>query len=120
MALQSDFNLRRLERYLAVAFESGAAAAVVLTKADLCEDLPEKLAEVTSVAVGADVLVTSGRDAATLEPLRRYVRPARASRSSARPAWASRRSSTRLRAKRSCAPATFAAAAIKGGIRPPA
>ena len=36
MALNGDFNLRRLERYLAVAWDSGAVPVVVLTKADLC------------------------------------------------------------------------------------
>ena len=41
MSLNNDFNLRRLERYLAVAWESGAAPVVVLTKADLCADLPQ-------------------------------------------------------------------------------
>ena len=36
MSLNNDFSLRRLERYLAVAWESGAQPVVVLTKADLC------------------------------------------------------------------------------------
>ena len=36
MSLNSDFNLRRLERYLAIAWSSGALPVVVLTKADLC------------------------------------------------------------------------------------
>lgn len=59
MALNNDFNLRRLERYLSVAWDSRAIPVVVLTKADLCSDLPQKLMEVDSVAVGVDVLVTS-------------------------------------------------------------
>ena len=41
MALNNDFNLRRLERYLTVAWDSGAAPVVLLTKKDLCDDLPE-------------------------------------------------------------------------------
>lgn len=41
MSLNNDFNLRRLERYLAVAWESGAEPVVLLTKADLCSDLPQ-------------------------------------------------------------------------------
>ncbi len=59
MSLNQDFNPRRLERYLAIAWESGAVPVVVLTKADLCGFLQEKLAAVHSVAMGADVLVTS-------------------------------------------------------------
>ena len=59
MSLNNDFNLRRLERYLSVGWESGAAPVVVLTKADLCEDLQQRLGEVRSVAMGAEVLTTS-------------------------------------------------------------
>lgn len=62
MSLNQDFNLRRLERYLAVAWESGAVPVVVLTKSDLCGSLQEKLAMVHSVAMGADVLVTSAME----------------------------------------------------------
>jgi ribosome biogenesis GTPase len=59
MSLNNDFNLRRLERYLSVAWESGAVPVILLTKADLCEDISEKKAAVSDVAVGVDVLVTS-------------------------------------------------------------
>ena len=59
MSLNNDFNLRRLERYLAVAWESGASPVVVLTKADLCEDLPQHRLEVESVAIGVPILTVS-------------------------------------------------------------
>lgn len=59
MSLNNDFNLRRLERYLAVAWESGADPVVVLTKADLCADLPQKQGEVEAIAMGVDILTTS-------------------------------------------------------------
>lgn len=59
MSLNNDFNLRRLERYLSIGWDSGAIPVIVLTKADLCEDVEERLVEVESVAVGAEVLVTS-------------------------------------------------------------
>ena len=62
MALNNDFNLRRLERYLTVARESGAAPVVLLTKSDLCGDLPEKLAQAESVAAGADIVTVSAMD----------------------------------------------------------
>ncbi|MBQ9526035.1 MAG: ribosome small subunit-dependent GTPase A [Fretibacterium sp.] len=62
MALNSDFNLRRLERYLTVARESGAAPVVLLTKSDLCGDLPEKLAQAESVAAGADIVTVSAME----------------------------------------------------------
>ena len=62
MGLNNDFNLRRLERYLSVAWDSGAVPVVVLTKADLCADLEEKLAEVKNTAIGVDIIVTSSKE----------------------------------------------------------
>ena len=82
MALDGDFNLRRLERYLAVAWTSGAEPIVLLTKADKCEDIEGRLLAVESVAPGVTshaisarsgygidgvaALLTSGRTAAVL------------------------------------------------------
>ncbi len=57
MSLNQDFNLRRMERYLTTAWESGAIPVVVLTKSDLCEDVDAKRAEVESIAFGVDILV---------------------------------------------------------------
>ena len=59
MALNNDFNLRRLERYLSAAWESRAEPVVVLTKSDLCADLPLKLAQVHASSAGAETVVTS-------------------------------------------------------------
>jgi len=73
MSLNNDFNLRRLERYLAVAWESGAAPVVVLTKADLAKELEMALAEIAAVAGQADVLVTSGLQMDGYHPLLPYV-----------------------------------------------
>jgi ribosome biogenesis GTPase / thiamine phosphate phosphatase len=57
--LDDDFSVRRLERYLTAAWESGATPVVVLTKADLHDDPSRLVLEVEQVAVGADVLVVS-------------------------------------------------------------
>lgn len=62
MALNNDFNLRRLERYISIAWDSGAMPVVVLTKSDLCDNLENKLSEVSSVAFGVDVLVTTATE----------------------------------------------------------
>jgi len=59
MSLNNDFNLRRMERYLGVAWDSGAVPVIVLTKADLCTDLARRLSEIGTVACGTEVLVTS-------------------------------------------------------------
>ncbi len=73
MALNRDYNLRRAERYLSVAWDSGAIPVMVLTKADLCEDLSQKLAELHAVASGVDVLVTSSLAEEGHLPLRKYL-----------------------------------------------
>ena len=49
-SLNQDFNLRRLERYLSIAWESGARPVILLTKSDLCTDLPERLREIAELA----------------------------------------------------------------------
>ncbi len=59
MSLNADFNIRRLERYLVAAWDSGAKPIIVLTKADLCEDESNLVKEVESVALGVDIFVTS-------------------------------------------------------------
>lgn len=59
MSLNNDFNLRRLERYLSIAWDSNAVPVIILTKSDLCDDLESKLLEVSSIAFGVDVLVTN-------------------------------------------------------------
>jgi ribosome biogenesis GTPase len=53
--LDDDFSLRRLERYITTAWDSGAEPIVVLTKADLCDDVGGALLEVESVAIGVPV-----------------------------------------------------------------
>lgn len=59
MALNGNFNLRRLERYLTMAWDSGASPVVLLTKADLCGDIDAKLAQVESVAAGTEIVTVS-------------------------------------------------------------
>ena len=46
MALNRDFNIRRLERYLSIAWDSGAVPVIILTKRDLCDDLQAKRFEI--------------------------------------------------------------------------
>lgn len=75
MSLNKDFNERRLERYLSVAWDSGATPVVVLTKSDLCKDLDEKIHRVYSIAPGVDVVATSSMEHEGVSPLRSYIRP---------------------------------------------
>ena len=58
-ALSGDARLRRVERYLAVAWSSGATPVVVLTKADLCDDVAAVVEQVQEDALGVEVLPVS-------------------------------------------------------------
>ncbi len=68
-------NLSRLERELVLAWESGAQPAVVLTKADLCSDAAALRDEVTSVALGVDIYVTSVATGEGIDELRGHIVP---------------------------------------------
>lgn len=58
-SLNEDLNVRRLERYLTMAYENGAMPVIVLTKADLCEDPAAALEEVSAVAIGTPIHIVS-------------------------------------------------------------
>ena len=73
--LDGDFNVRRLERYLTLAWESGARPVVVLNKADLCPDAVPRVAAAEGVAFGTPVIVTSAATADGLEALRTKLGP---------------------------------------------
>lgn len=75
VGLDGNFNLRRIERYLAAAWDSGATPMVVLNKADQCPNLAERLAEVESVAIGTTVVAISALEGEEIEPLQRLLRP---------------------------------------------
>jgi ribosome biogenesis GTPase len=70
MSLNADFNMRRLERYLAVAWDSGAKPVIVLTKSDLCFDTTAKLNEVNVMAMGAGVIVCSSENGDGIDEIR--------------------------------------------------
>jgi len=75
--LDDDFSLRRLERYITSAWESGAAPIVVLTKADLCPDVGDAVLAVESVAIGVPVHPISNVSGEGLDALEHYVQPGR-------------------------------------------
>ncbi|NTW04986.1 MAG: ribosome small subunit-dependent GTPase A [Peptococcaceae bacterium] len=75
MSLNKDFNLRRLERYLSIAWDSGATPVVVLTKSDLCRDLTTNISQVEKIALGADIAVTSSMKEDGYKTILRYITP---------------------------------------------
>ena len=75
MSLNFDFNLKRLERYLTVSWQSGGQPVIVLTKADIAEDTQEKLELVNQIALGVDVCVVSAVTGEGMEQLEKYLVP---------------------------------------------
>jgi ribosome biogenesis GTPase / thiamine phosphate phosphatase len=75
MGLDGDFNLRRLERYLTVAKEGGAAPVVVLNKADLCSDIDGARVSTEAIARGVPVYVVSAETAVGIDVLDALLEP---------------------------------------------
>jgi ribosome biogenesis GTPase / thiamine phosphate phosphatase len=73
--LDTPVNARRLERYLAAAWESGAVPEVVLTKADLAPAAGAMVAEVEAVAIGVAVHVVSAARDDGVRALQALLRP---------------------------------------------
>jgi ribosome biogenesis GTPase len=72
-ALNREFNLRRIERYLTIVWDSGARPVVVLNKADLCPDAAARGAEVEGIALGTPVLLLSALEKTGLDAVRAYL-----------------------------------------------
>lgn len=73
-SLNDNFNIRRIERYLTLAWESGAIPVIVLTKCDLVNDVESYISEVESVAIGVDVYAISCKAKIGLEKLQKYFK----------------------------------------------
>ncbi len=71
--LDRDFNLRRIERYLTLAYESGVAPLVLLNKADACDDAAESAERVEETAIGVPVIVASALDGRGMDELRMHL-----------------------------------------------
>lgn len=72
-ALNHDFNVRRIERYLLLAYESGANPVIVLTKKDLCDNVEEKVEEVNGIAFGVPILVVSNTTGEGIGDMQEFV-----------------------------------------------
>ena len=74
-AVTEDFNLRRLERYLVVAWESGCKPVILLSKSDLAADVSGRLTAAASVAPGVPIHAITCLDLTHLEVLDNYLSP---------------------------------------------
>ncbi len=73
VGLDNDFNLRRLERYLITAWESGAQPVVILNKADLCPEVEARQSEVTAIAPDVPVVLMSAKRDEGWQALSQYT-----------------------------------------------
>lgn len=73
-SLNEDFNLNRIERYLALSAEAGVESVVVLTKADLCDDPTAYISQVQSLDPLLGVEVVNGLDADSANSLEPWCR----------------------------------------------
>ncbi len=71
--LDNDFNLRRIERYLAVAWSSAITPVVVLNKSDLTDDVDGRLVAVDAIAPGVSIVAVSAHTGAGLDALRAHL-----------------------------------------------
>lgn len=72
MSLNQNFSLNRMERYLSIAWDSGAVPVIVLTKSDLCDDLPQAVSQVENISSFSDVIPLSMFDADIGEKFQPY------------------------------------------------
>ena len=73
-ALNNEFNVRRLERYLATALDGGCQPVIVLTKADLCQDASPTIELIRAVDAFVDIVVTSVVNDMGIDELLSYLR----------------------------------------------
>ncbi|MDE7283440.1 MAG: ribosome small subunit-dependent GTPase A [Lachnospiraceae bacterium] len=74
-SLNHDFNAKRLERYLTLAWQSGATPVVILTKADLVDNSVPYIRTVESYAAGVSVCAVSSKTGTGLNALSAYMSP---------------------------------------------
>jgi len=71
--LDENFNVRRIERYVTLAWESGAGPVILLNKADVCDDVEARISEVESAVFGVPLHTISATENQGLHVLRRYI-----------------------------------------------
>lgn len=73
MTMGADFNLSRLERYLALTTESGATPVIILTKADLCENTAVFVKAVRECAPAVEIQIVSALERTGLQQTAAYL-----------------------------------------------
>lgn len=73
-SLNQDFNVRRIERYLIIAWESGASPIIILSKSDLCDRVADRINEVQAVARGMPIHTISVVTGRGLDDIAQYFK----------------------------------------------
>jgi len=73
--LDIDYNLRRIERYLSIVWDSGASPVIILNKADLCDDVEKRLEDVENSAMGVPIHAVSAIGNDGLDRVGEHIRP---------------------------------------------
>ncbi|GFZ29783.1 putative ribosome biogenesis GTPase RsgA [Clostridium zeae] len=74
-SLNYDFSIKRIERYLTCAWESGANPVIILTKADLCDAYESYIAELETVAIGVPIIAVSSYTGQGFDEIKDFVKP---------------------------------------------
>lgn len=75
MSVNNDFNIRRLERYLTIVWDSMAVPVILLTKVDLCQNIDSKMLEIEAASPGVDILTTSAVTGEGIQQITTYLGP---------------------------------------------
>lgn len=73
MTCDDNYNLRRLERYLLLTYNSGATPVIILNKIDLCNNYQNFVHEIELIAMGTNIHPISARDKQNLDALKTYI-----------------------------------------------
>ncbi|MGD9160967.1 MAG: ribosome small subunit-dependent GTPase A [Desulfobacteraceae bacterium] len=74
-SMDSDFSLRRIERYMTSVYDSNMNPVIVLNKSDIVSDIGDYINQTESIAFGVPVIPVSGLMGAGIDDLRKFIRP---------------------------------------------
>ncbi len=74
-SLNQDFNIKKIERYLTIAWESGGMPVIILTKSDLVSDYSQILSNLREIAFGIDIIPISSYTKEGIDLLEKYLQP---------------------------------------------
>ncbi len=76
-SLNKDFNIKKIERYVSIAWQSGGTPVIVLTKADICDNYIDYIIKAESTFIGVDVIAVSSVTGFGFDMLSKYIKPSK-------------------------------------------